>query len=271
MIVFPNGKINLGLSVIEKRKDGFHNVETIMFPVPLKDVLEIIPVANNFQFDMTGSEIDGNPDHNLVVRAYHMINQKHDIGPVHIHLYKAIPTGAGLGGGSSDAAYTILLLNKLFSLGMTIETMENYARQIGSDCAFFIRNKPVLAHQKGDFFTSAMVNLSRYKILIVTPDLSINTSSAYSWINPTKKKIPLKDIIRYPVDEWEGNLINDFEDVVFTRHPELAKIKDTIRSLGAVYTSLTGSGAAVYGIFNENDIPSQNIDFPGKFVWLSLT
>jgi len=270
MINFPNCKINLGLSVIEKRKDGFHNVETVMYPIKLSDALEIIPARDNFKFHTGGIEITGDPEQNLVVKAYRLINQKHSIGPVHIYLNKGIPAGAGLGGGSSDATHAIILLNDLFSLGLTQETMENYARQIGSDCAFFIRNKPVLACQKGDFFSSVNVDLGAYKILVVKPDLNINTSLAYSWVNPTKKKTPLKDIIRYPIAEWEGNLINDFEEAVFSRHPELAEIKARIRKLGAIYTSMTGSGAAVFGIFKEKDIQNRNIDLPGKFVWLSL-
>ena len=269
MIIFPNCKINLGLFVTDKRTDGFHNIETVMYPINLFDALEIIPTNNTFQFQTSGINLSGDPEQNLVVKAYHLIKQKYGIGPVHIHLHKAIPAGAGLGGGSSDAAHTILLLNEVFSLGLSIDSMENYARILGSDCAFFIQNKPVLASQKGDHFSPLKVDLTPYKILIVKPELNINTNLAYSWIKPSRKSISIKEIIQYPIQKWDGKLVNDFEQAVFDKHPELAKIKAGIRNLGAIYTSMTGSGAAIFGIFKTNDITLNDVKFPGNFVWLS--
>ena len=269
MIIFPFCKINLGLSVIEKRSDGFHNLETVLYPIQIKDALEIIPTLGKFEFSISGLPIEGNPEQNLVVRAYRMIEKDFNIGPVHIHLHKVIPAGAGIGGGSSDASHTLLLLNKLFSLNLTLGRMENYARQLGSDCAFFLNNKPKLAYEKGDLFKQANVNLESYTIMVVKPNISINTGEAYGWISPSKKDTPLTDILELPVREWEGKLINDFEAPVFERYPKLAEIKAKIRSSGAIYSSLTGSGSAIYGIFHKTDFPEKKIDIPGAFIWVS--
>lgn len=269
MINFPGCKINLGLSITEKRKDGFHDIESVMYPIPLCDVLEIVPSKNTFEFQQSGVAISGEPDQNLVVKAYKIIQQQHDIGPVKIHLHKNIPAGAGLGGGSSDCAHTILLLNKLFKLGLQNDKMENYARLLGSDCAFFIQNIPVLATQKGDQFNTIEINLAEYQILIVKPNLHINTTKAYSWIVPGKKKIPLNDIIQLPKINWREELINDFEIPMFSKYPFLTQIKKQIYDIGAVYSSMTGSGSAIYGLFNKSCTLPDNPKFPGCFTWLS--
>jgi 4-diphosphocytidyl-2-C-methyl-D-erythritol kinase len=267
MIIFPNSKLNLGLSITEKREDNFHNIETVLHPLPLKDVLEIIPAKTDVQFEMTGINIGGKPKDNLVMKAYEMINRDHPIGPVKIHLHKIIPAGAGLGGGSSDAAHTIKLLNTLYSLGLTEARMEEYARKLGSDCAFFIRNTPTLALGKGDQFKPVHITIQKYDILLVKPALNINTAEAYSWVRPHKKASSLHECINLPVHEWMGNVNNDFEGPVFERHPQLAEIKASLLKMNAVYASMTGSGSAVFGLFERESIPAKGADFPGCFVW----
>ncbi len=269
MIIFPNSKLNLGLSITEKRKDNFHNIETVLYPLPLKDVLEIVPAKGNLQFTMTGIDIAGNPKDNLVVRAYEMINQDHGIGPVRIHLHKTIPAGAGLGGGSSDAAHAIKLLNTMYSLGLSEERMEDYARQLGSDCAFFIRNKPMLATGKGDRFKPVHIDIQKYDILLVKPVRNINTAEAYSWVRPTKKVASLQDSISLPVRNWKENIVNDFEGPAFERYPDLAEIKASLLDLNAVYASMTGSGSAIFGLFEKGCIPDVSTVFPDCFVWKS--
>jgi 4-diphosphocytidyl-2-C-methyl-D-erythritol kinase len=255
MIDFPNAKINLGLKVLEKRTDGFHNIESIFYPVGLSDVLEIVPSKNEiFSFKTTGLSIPGETQSNLCFKAYHLLSSIFHLPPVSIHLHKVIPIGAGLGGGSSDGAYTIKLLNKLFLLGLSDDLMMDYARNLGSDCAFFILNKPVFAYDKGDLFELLELDLSAYRIEVITPDIHISTAEAYSMIDlrsePSAHNFPLKEIIRKPVVEWKKNLMNDFEKPVFSRYPELKKIKQDLYNRGAWYVSLTGSGSALYGLFN---------------------
>lgn len=267
MIIFPGCKINLGLSVLSKRQDGFHNIESILYPVPLFDILEILPAKENFAFKISGQEIPGNPMNNLVVKAFNLIDREHHVGPVEIILYKNIPSGAGLGGGSSDAAHTILLLNELFSLKLSISQMEEYARGLGSDCAFFIQNNPVLARDKGDQFISIDLSIDSHQLFIVKPNLHINTEQAYSWLKPKSGKIDLKDLKDSPVESWSKLLINDFEIPVFSKYPKLKELKDRLLDLGASYASMTGTGSAVFGLFKKNiDLPTQS-DFPGDLIW----
>ncbi|MCD4682037.1 MAG: 4-(cytidine 5'-diphospho)-2-C-methyl-D-erythritol kinase [Bacteroidales bacterium] len=268
MICFPNCKINLGLSVTEKRPDGFHNVETIMFPLPMFDVLEIIMSSENkTSFTTTGLNIGKDWENNLVYKAYKLLEQDFDLNNVNIHLHKVVPSGAGLGGGSSDAAYTIKLLNDLFNLKLSIDQMQNYAAMLGSDCAFFIKNKPVFAFGKGDRFKNIDIDLSGYHFVVVKPNIHIATPEAYSWITPKIKKTSLKEIIHLPVGNWKDILINDFEKKVFKRHPEIKEIRDELYEHGAVYASMTGSGAAVYGIF-EDQVKMKG-KFNNHFVWTS--
>ena len=262
MIAFPNAKINLGLNVLEKRTDGFHNIETIFYPVGLSDVLEIIPAIDGiFSFTSTGLPIPGDIQNNLCLKAYHLLFSIFHLPPVSIHLHKVIPMGAGLGGGSSDGAFTIKLLNDLFLLGLSNDQMLNYARNLGSDCAFFILNKPVFAFDKGDQFETFDLDLTGYRIEIMTPDVYISTAEAYSMMGrnydiPSHKSggvvsvnSPIKEIIRKPIEEWKYLLINDFELAVFNHFPEIEKVKKKFYADGAIYASMSGSGAAVYGIF----------------------
>lgn len=269
MVIFPGCKINLGLSVLSKRQDGFHNVETILFPIPLFDILEIIPSGNDFDFRISGQDIPGDPMDNLVVKAYEMINQDVGIGPVRIHLHKNIPSGAGLGGGSSDAAHTILLLNDLFSLNLSITQMKDYARTLGSDCAFFIQNTPVLAFGKGDQFRNINIQIKPYQLFIVKPDFHINTTLAYSWLKPQSEKIDFNSLIESPIENWSETLVNDFEAPVFARHPKLKRIKESMFDFGASYAAMTGTGSAVFGLFKKDITLPKQSDFPGDFIWSS--
>jgi 4-diphosphocytidyl-2-C-methyl-D-erythritol kinase len=266
MISYPNCKINLGLKITEKRKDGFHNVETVMYPVQFCDVLEMILASDSqFEFNTSGIPTGSNKMDNLVVKAYNLISRDFNIPAVKIHLHKQIPAGAGLGGGSSDAAFTIKSLNVLFNLNLSRDTMENYARMLGADCPFFIHNEPVLATAKGDDLEPVLVNLNSYYILIVKPELSISTSEAYSWITPHQTSRSLKEIICVSPDLWTGMLENDFEPEIFTRYSQIKQIKDELYSMGAFYASLTGSGSAMYGIFKS----PVNIEdkFPNYSCW----
>jgi 4-diphosphocytidyl-2-C-methyl-D-erythritol kinase len=254
MIAFPNAKINLGLKVLDQRTDGFHNIETIFYPVGLSDVLEMVPSKDGIlTFESSGLHIPGYNNDNLCVKAFHLLSSIFHLPPVKIHLHKVIPIGAGLGGGSSDGALTIKLLNDLFLLGLTCDQMMYYARKLGSDCAFFILNRPTLAFNKGDRFEALDLNLSGYRIEVVSPDIHISTAEAYSMIDTGAESriddFSLNDIIRQPVVEWRKILINDFEKPVFKKYPELRRMKQDLYDQGAIYASMTGSGSSIYGIF----------------------
>ena len=269
MVIFPPSKINLGLSVTAKRSDGFHNVETVLYPIPLRDVLEIIPAHDRFRFSTSGIAVTGTTEENLVVKAYRMLQKSHGVGPVSLHLHKAIPAGAGLGGGSADAAYVFLLLDTMFDLGLLPGKMEEMAGRLGSDCPFFIRNEPRLALGRGDRFEPVDVNLDGHSLLLVKPPVHINTARAYSWITPREKDLPVKEIVRLPVSDWNSLLVNDFERPVFERFGELAAIKEKIIGMGAAYAAMTGSGSAIYGLFTTEIPPNARDHFPGCFVWHS--
>ena len=252
MIVFPNAKINLGLSVIEKRSDGFHNIETVFYPLPLNDALELIIAPDGRQeFSSSGIEIPGNPDQNLCLKAWNLLQQDFKLPSVKIHLHKIIPLGAGLGGGSADAAFMIKLVNQEFELNLTIARMQEIAAKIGADCPFFIENKPTFASGKGDQFLQAEINLSGYFTVIVKPAINVSTADAYAGIIPQKPAVGVKEIINLPIENWKENLKNDFEESVFKKHPEIGIIKNILYKNGAVYASMSGSGSAVYGIFEK--------------------
>ncbi len=251
MVLFPNAKINIGLNITEKRADGFHNIESIFYPVfELYDVLEIVK-NEELKFTSTGIEIPGNEKDNLCLKAYHLLKEDFDISPVHIYLLKTIPIGAGLGGGSADAAFTLKGINDLFELKLTDEELINYARKLGSDCAFFIKNKPVYAFNKGDEFEELELDLSAYEIKIEYPNIHIGTAEAYAGI---KAKAPIKNIntlIAEPIENWKNIVKNDFEDSIFSNHPAIKDLKEKMYNYGAVYASMTGSGSAVYGVFEK--------------------
>lgn len=252
MIVFPNIKINLGLSITEKRPDGYHNLETVFYPVALEDALEIhtLPKAEKkITLHQYGMEIAGNPEDNLVAKAYSLLDKEFHLPPVEIHLYKHIPSGAGLGGGSSDAAFMLKLLNEQFHLNLSEERLEIYAATLGADCAFFIKNKPVYAEGIGNIFSPIELSLRGYQIMIVKPDVFVSTREAFANIHPHHPEHPVKEVIRRPVAEWKDRLINDFEASVFPQHPVIGEIKQELYNQGAIYASMSGSGSSVFGLF----------------------
>ena len=262
MICFPNAKINLGLHITEKRSDGFHNIETVFYPIHWKDALEVIENKNwksseiRCQLTCYGIEIAGDLQQNLIVLAYNKLAEKFDIPPIQVHLYKNIPMGAGLGGGSSDAAFFIQLMNQLFDLKLYEEELFNLASSLGSDCAFFLKNKPMFAFEKGNCFKDCIIDLSKYTILTVFPKIHSNTQLAYSRVIPKKPKTELLKVIHeISIENWRENLVNDFETSVFYHFPEIKKLKDELYNCGAIYASLSGSGSSVYGIFEKNNLP----------------
>ncbi len=268
MIKFPNGKINLGLNIVGKRDDGFHNIETIFYPIALNDALEIIPANDGkFRFDHTGLPIPGHEPDNLCVKAFQLLKADFGLPGVKMHLHKTIPMGSGLGGGSSDGAFTLKMLNDLFMLGMDHDQLREYASRLGSDCAFFIENQTVFAIKKGDQFTNLTVDLSGLFIVIVIPDVPVATADAYRWVLPEIPSRPLTDLVQLPITEWKDQVVNDFEKPVFTRFPVIGKIRNKLYESGAVYASMSGSGSAVYGIFEG--MPYLNEQFPNCFVWAS--
>jgi 4-diphosphocytidyl-2-C-methyl-D-erythritol kinase len=266
MIGFPNGKINIGLSVTEKRPDGFHNIETIMVPVEIHDVLEIIISPDNiFSLSTSGIKISGETNDNLVVKACELLKKDFDLPAVKIHLHKVIPIGAGLGGGSSDAAFTIKMVNKLFTLGLSSDQMKDYARKLGSDCPFFIENKAAFATGRGDEFEFLDFSAKGKFLMIVKPDIPIATAEAYSWMKPSKKENTLKELIKLPMHSWRNRVINDFEAEVMKKYGVVQMIRDELYEMGAIYVSMTGSGSAVYGIFGN---PVNLLGhFQNHFVW----
>lgn len=252
MVTFPNAKINLGLNVLSRRPDGYHNISSCFYPVDWKDILEIVPF-DNFVFDATGIDIPGNPHENLCVRAYELIKADHDIPPVHIHLHKLIPLGAGLGGGSSDGTFTLKMLDDLFELKLGSDRLLKYAAQLGSDCPFFIANAARLVSGVGDQFEELSVNISGLSICIVHPKEHIDTREAYTGIVPQSPDVSIKEILlNTPVSEWRLTLKNDFEDTVMDKLPVLCGIKEVLYEHGAIYASMTGSGSAMYGLFRTD-------------------
>ncbi len=251
MIVFPHCKINLGLQIINKRPDGYHNLETIFYPVPFTDVLEFIP-APAFQFQSTGLPIGSDPASNLCVRAYDLLQQNFPQLPeVTMHLHKIIPMGAGLGGGSSDGSYVLKTINDYFQLGLSTEALIDLALQLGSDCPFFIHNRPVFASGRGEIMEPVDLDLSPYTLVIIHPGIHISTAEAFSGVRPRGQVTDLSTRIKEPVNEWKNWLTNDFEVTVFEKYPAIKDIKDLLYANGAVYASMTGSGSAVFGLFTH--------------------
>lgn len=254
MITYPNAKINLGLNIVEKRPDGYHNLETIFYPINLQDALEVTKLEGEGEYTLkvSGTPIEGEPDNNLVVKAYRLLKKDFPEMPgIDIHMYKHIPTGAGLGGGSADAAFMIKLLNEKFNLGLSVEKMEEYAASLGADCAFFIQNKPVFASGIGNIFESINLSLKGYYIVLVKPDIFVSTKDAFAHIQPMHPGQSLKEIVRMPVETWRATMKNDFEESVFQKYPGIAAIKDKLYDMGAIYASMSGSGSSVFGIFRE--------------------
>ncbi|MEO6732917.1 MAG: 4-(cytidine 5'-diphospho)-2-C-methyl-D-erythritol kinase [Ferruginibacter sp.] len=278
MIVFPNCKINLGLIVRGKRADGYHDIETVFYPVQVKDVLEIISLPGNpadaptTTFTHSGLPVDGDEMDNLCIKAYQLLKKDFPQVPsIKMHLHKAIPMGAGLGGGSADAAFTLITLNEKYALNLTVEQLLLYALQLGSDCPFFIINNPCIATGRGETLNPVAVSLAGYQLVLINPGIHINTGWAFSQITidpdtfaaGTIANQSLQAIISQPVSEWKNELKNDFENPVFKRYPEIKAIKDLLYETGAVYASMSGSGSSVYGIYKDNIQPTFN--FPPKY------
>ncbi len=249
---FANCKVNLGLNIVSKREDGFHNIETVFYPVSLYDIIEIEEVKQGETvFTSSGLEIPGDPTSNLIMKALELISKDFDLPKLKIHLHKVIPMGAGLGGGSSDAAAFLSLLNREYKLGLTQDQLMDYCRCLGSDCAFFIKNQPVFATQKGDRFEDYDLDLTAYKIVIVKPEIHVSTQEAYASVQVCAPSFSIKELLKSSPENWKGRLVNDFEDSVFSLYPEIGEIKDRLYAHGALYASMSGSGSAVFGIFKS--------------------
>ena len=258
MITFPIAKINLGLNVVEKRPDGYHNLQTVFYPVPIKDALEIVPMSEGFPSDVdcdlkvTNIHIEGDEQRNLVVRAYQLLKQDLPTLPrIHTHLWKGIPTQAGMGGGSSDCAYMIRILNESFELQLTDEQMQRYAAQLGADCAFFIKSVPCYAEGIGEKLEPISLDLSGWHIGVVRPDIPVPTKEAFSRIHPHYPSMNCREVVMQPVETWRENLVNDFEESVFALHPEIGAVKEQLYKMGATYAAMSGSGSALFGLFKE--------------------
>lgn len=251
MISFSPCKINIGLHVFSKRPDGYHGIETCFYPIPWTDILEIIP-SSVLEFSSSGTPIPGKREENLCLRAYQLLKITFDLQPVKIHVHKIIPTGAGLGGGSSNAAYTLRLLNTLFNLQLTIDQLRRYGSQLGSDCSFFMGDEPMIGTGRGEIIKETQVSLRGKFAVIIKPDIHVSTAAAYADIRPATKIRSVQDIIeKADFKEWKSLLKNDFEDSIFKKYPMISEIKSKLYQHGAVYASMSGSGSAVYGIFNE--------------------
>ena len=268
MVVFPNCKINLGLNILRKREDGYHDLETVFLPVALKDVLEIVPSSNKTRINVTGIAA-GNPDSNLCLKAYNLLKKDYPQLPeIDIHLHKTIPVGAGLGGGSADAAFMLQLLNNTFNLSVPPDKLFGYASQLGSDCAFFLLNRPCLATGRGEVLEPINTSFSTYKILLVNPGIHISTAEAFKKITPAIPAKKIKDIIHQPIETWKEELYNDFEDYVFERYPLIKTIKEDLYNTGAVYAAMSGSGSTIFGLFKFDAVINYSAD-PGHFYKLT--
>ena len=251
MILFPNAKINIGLNIVGKRPDGYHNLETIFYPVHIKDAIEVVE-ADKIQFSASGLSIPGSADDNICLKAYQLLKKNFStIPPVHIHLHKHIPIGAGLGGGSADASFFIKLMNEKFNLGMENLQMEHYAAQLGSDCAFFIQNKPAYATAKGDELSLIDLDLRSYSMVLVMPTIGVSTAEAYQGLQISQSLVSLIEMVKLPVSDWRLAIKNDFEQSVFSKYPQIGQIKAALYEAGALYASMSGSGSSVYGIFKH--------------------
>jgi 4-diphosphocytidyl-2-C-methyl-D-erythritol kinase len=266
MLTFPNAKINLGLNVVEKRPDGYHNIETVFYPIGLSDVLEVVPseTCTDYSFSSSGITIDSDPENNLIIKAYRLLRSEYQFPAIDISLIKQIPFGAGLGGGSADASFMLKALNELFTLKITPKKLEKLASSLGADCPVFIRNKPVFATGIGNVFTAIDLSLKGYFLLLVKPDIHVATPEAYSMVVPKKPETSLSELIKQPISEWKNTIKNDFEKSVFSRYPTIEKIKNDIYNKGAVYASMSGSGSSVFGFFETPPEPT-NL-FEGCFV-----
>ncbi|MGE5427580.1 MAG: 4-(cytidine 5'-diphospho)-2-C-methyl-D-erythritol kinase [Methylococcaceae bacterium] len=267
MIQFPNAKINIGLSITEKRLDGFHNLETIFIPVGWCDALEFV-VSEEVAFSASGIFLFGDAESNLVMKAYRMLQNDFNLPSLKIHLHKVIPFGAGLGGGSSDGAFMLSMLNKQFELNLSGPDLESYAARLGSDCPFFIRNTPVFASGRGDVMEPVDLSLNNWFILIIKPPVEVPTAKAFQWIVPEKPELSLKSLVKLPVELWRDSIVNQFESSVFQLFPQIKEVKEKLYDMGASYASMSGSGSCVFGLFSELPKDWKTV-FPAPFLTFS--
>ncbi len=258
MLTRPIAKINLGLNVVEKRPDGYHNLETVFYPVQIEDALEVYPMDPVFpsEYDcdlkVTNITIDGDEQRNLVVRAYNLLKADFPTLPrIHAHLYKGIPTQAGMGGGSSDCGFMITLLNDMFKLGLTQQQMIDYAARLGADCAFFIFNRPCYAEGIGEKLQPIDLDLKGWYLSLVRPDIPVSTREAFALIKPHHPEVNCHEVVKQPVESWRDALVNDFEGSVFAVHPELGAVKDRLYDLGATYAAMSGSGSTLFALSRQ--------------------
>jgi 4-diphosphocytidyl-2-C-methyl-D-erythritol kinase len=254
MTIFPNAKINFGLRITSKRSDGFHDIQTIYYPVGVHDALEFVTEYDGNDsdaFTQTGLETHCRMADNLVIKALTLLREKHNIPSLNIHLHKAIPIGAGLGGGSADAVFMLRYLCKYFELGLSDDELSSLSLKLGSDCPFFIENRPAFAEGRGDILEKIDDFLNGFHIILINPGIHISTSEAYSLSTPTKPSMKLSEIVKSSPEKWKELIINDFEQVIFDKHPEIARIKTELYELGALFSSMSGSGSSVYGIFED--------------------
>lgn len=263
MIAFPNCKINLGLHILDKREDGYHNLQTVFFPIPWNDAIEIITDSSTTDISIitSGNNIEGPSNNNLCVKAYHLLKKDFpELPGIQLYLHKTIPTGAGMGGGSADGAFTLSLLNKKYDLGISEEKLIEYALQLGSDCPFFIINKPCFASGRGEIMTPLPLSLKGYYIQVVHPGIHVNTGWAFSQLDPDRiHEHSLREAIVRPIQTWKETITNDFEKPVFSQYPEIAAIKENLYTLGAVYAAMSGSGSTVFGIFEQEHNTGTNL------------
>lgn len=251
MITFPNAKINIGLHITARRPDGYHDIETLFYPISLNDILEIVPASGKeTTLSVTGIAVGGETEDNLVMRAYRLLQRLYDLPPVEMHLHKIIPFGAGLGGGSSDAAFALRMLRDLFALPLSDDDLARQASKLGADCPFFIYNRPLMATGIGDCFSPIDFSLRGKYIVLVKPPVSVATAEAYSRVVPALPAQSLREKLSSPIDKWRNNIVNDFERSVFPAHPRIAAVKQQLYELGAVYAAMSGSGSTVFGIFD---------------------
>ena len=266
MVSFPNAKINIGLNITEKRPDGYHNIETIFYPIGLCDKLSFeIAKGDETSLSISGIKIDGDPNDNLIIRAYNLLKNNYYLPSLNIFLEKNIPFGAGLGGGSADAAFMLKMLNEEFNLNLTPIDLEKFAAELGADCPFFVLNKPVFASGIGNVFSNIKISIKGYYIVLIKPNVYVSTSNAYSGVKVQKSAFSLLNLSEKSISEWKDIVVNDFEKSVFLKFPAIAAIKETLYQQGALYASMSGSGSSVYGIFDKKvDVSTL---FQDSFVW----
>lgn len=270
MIGFANAKINLGLFITEKRDDGFHNLETIFYPIALHDVIEFIPSeSQQLELHTQGIQIPGQNTDNLILKSYQLLSKEFDLPPLQINLIKNIPTGAGLGGGSSDGARMLQMLNDYFQLNIHSDKLMEYASTLGSDCAFFILNQPCFASGRGEILQPVNLDLSGYSLHLIHPGIHISTKEAFAKIKPKPSNFDLKNLMLNDISSWKDIIRNDFEESVFPQYPELSEIKQTLYREGAVYASMSGSGSAMFGIFPP-EYQKRTIDLPSAYLSIHI-